>query len=140
MVLPVHGNYSNEYTNDPDVVEAYRNDPLVHDRWTAAVLAMFLELGLMMEKNNIETPWPLLIQHGDQDGTAPIERIRVWVHERAQAHGKAQEKVTFKEWPRHFHEIHNDLGKEEVFDYMLEWICTKLHLPHHQPVGKFDTD
>ena len=94
----------------------------------------------MMEENNIETSWPLLIQHGDKDGTAPIERIRVWVHNRVQAQGKAQEKVTFKEWSGHFHEIHNDLGKEEVFEYMLEWICTKLHLSHHEAVGKVDTD
>ena len=140
MTLPAHGNESNRYTNNADVVEDYRNDDLVHDRWTAAVLAMFLELGIMMENNNIETSWPLLIQHGDKDGTAPIERIRVWVRDRTQAYSEAQEKVTFKEWPGHFHEIHNDLGKEEVFDYMLEWICTKLHLPHHEAVKKVDTD
>ena len=123
MALPVRGNYLNVYTNDPDAVEAYRADPLVHDRWTAAILAVFLELGIMMEKNNIETPWPLLVQHGEEDGSAPISRVRRWNRRRVRGNN-----ATFKEWPKHMHELHNDLEKEKVLLYAAEWICANLHI------------
>lgn len=39
--MSVEGNYSNIYTNDPAVVDAYRKDPLVHDRWAATTVSMF---------------------------------------------------------------------------------------------------
>ena len=123
MALPVQGNYSNVYTNNPAVVKAYREDPLVHDRWTAAILAMFLELGIMMEKNNIVTTWPLLIQHGEEDGSAPIERVRRWRRRRVRG-----TNATFKEWPEHMHELHNDLKNEEVLLYALGWICANLRI------------
>lgn len=120
--LPVDGNYTNVYTNDPEVVEAYRNDPLVHDRWPATTVSMLLELGLLLEKNIVNAPCPLLIQHGAADSITPIRAIRKWTQKRVRG------DVQFKEWPGNFHELHNDINKEEVLTFDVRWIEEKLNI------------
>jgi alpha-beta hydrolase superfamily lysophospholipase len=120
--LPVEGNYTNVYTNDSEVVEAYRNDPLVHDRWPATTISIFLELGLLLEKNIIHVPCPVLLQHGVNDSVTPINGIRTWVQERLRG------TVHFREWPGNFHELHNDLNKEEILDFAVLWIEDKLNI------------
>jgi acylglycerol lipase len=120
--LPVHGNYTNVYCNDDEVVKAYRNDPLVHDRWAATTLSIFMELGLLLEQNTVCASWPLLIQHGEADIITPILGIEKWVQKRVRG------DVTFKSWPEHFHELHNDLGKEEILSYVIAWIEQKLNI------------
>jgi alpha-beta hydrolase superfamily lysophospholipase len=117
--LPVHGNYSNEYANDPAIVEAYRIDPLVHDRWPARTISLLLEVGYLLETTVIEFPVPVMIQHGAADKITPIEIIQKWVRERVKV--KAND-LTFKEWPGHYHELHNDMEKQEILDYALDWI------------------
>lgn len=121
--LPVKGNYTNKYTTDPAVVEAYRADPLVHDRWPARTISLFLEVGYMLETTVLDFPVPVLIQHGVADEITPIETIRRWAQERVKGNDK-----TFKEWPDHSHELHNDLKKEEVLDYVLDWIKQRFNV------------
>jgi alpha-beta hydrolase superfamily lysophospholipase len=120
--LPVEGNYTNVYTNDPQVVEAYRKDPLVHDRWPAATIATFLELGLLLERHIVHAPCPILIQHGGADTITPIAAVRKWTRERVNG------DVQLKEWPENYHEIHNDINKEEILDFAVHWIEEKLKL------------
>jgi acylglycerol lipase len=120
--LPVHGNYTNVYCNDDDVVKAYRNDPLVHDRWPATTISIFMELGLLLEQNTVCASWPLLLQHGAADTITPIRGIQKWAQKRMRG------DFTFKSWPEHFHELHNDLGKEEILSYAIAWIEQKLNI------------
>ena len=124
--LPLAGNYSNKYTNDATVVEAYRKDPLVHDRWPSRSLCIFLEVGYQIETHETRFPIPIMVQHGVDDDVTPIEGIRHWANERVKA-----PDVTFKEWPDHLHELHNDLGKADVLNHALDWI--KEHLNIDQP-------
>ncbi len=121
--LPVDGNYTNKYTNDEEIVAAYRADPLVHDRWPARTLCLFLEIGYLLETTPLEFSVPVMIQHGAEDTITPIEIIRKWVGERVKA-----KTLLFKEWPGHYHEVHNDLGKEEVFNHALDWIKQQLNI------------
>ncbi|CAF3172163.1 unnamed protein product [Rotaria socialis] len=118
--LPVEGNHTAQYSNDPEVVEAYRNDPLVHDRWPASTCAMFIELGALLRKENINLFCPVLVQHGDADIITQIRYVEIWASEQLIGN------VNFKRWPGHFHEIHNDCGKEEVFRFLLEWMTQNV--------------
>jgi len=120
--LPVEGNKKNTYSNDPIVVEAYRNDLLVHDRWPATTITIFLEIGQLLEKHIVNTPCPLLIQHGDADVITPIDGIRKWAYERVEG------DVEFKEWPGNFHELHNDLNRAEILTFDVLWIREKLNI------------
>ncbi len=118
--LPVDGNYSNRYTDDDNVIAEYRADPLVHDRWPARTLTLFLEVGYLLETTVLEFSVPMMIQHGADDEVTPIAIISRWAQERVKG------DVTFKAWPKHYHELHNDLGKEDVLNHALDWI--KQHL------------
>lgn len=124
--LPVDGNYTNEYTNDSDIVKAYREDKLVHDRWPARTLCLFLETGYLLETNTLQFSVPVMIQHGTDDTITPIEIIRKWTSERVKAN-----PLTFKEWPKHYHELHNDLGREEILNYAFDWIKKHLNIETH---------
>ncbi|CAF3765645.1 unnamed protein product [Rotaria socialis] len=74
--LPIDGNRTNVYTNDPIVVQAYRNDDRIHGRWPAATIAILVEIGLFFEKKTFTATCPMLIQHGSADTTTPVTRIR----------------------------------------------------------------
>jgi alpha-beta hydrolase superfamily lysophospholipase len=115
--LPINGNYSNEYTNDKEIVEAYRNDQLVHDRWPSQTICLLLKLGKLLETVVVQFPVPVMIQHGADDNITPIEMIQKWAQERVKG-----DDTIFKSWPKHYHEIHNDMGREDVFNHALEWI------------------
>ncbi|CAF3753952.1 unnamed protein product [Rotaria sp. Silwood1] len=115
--LPLNGNYTNEYTDDKEIVAAYRTDPLVHDEWLAQTVCLFLKLGHLLETTEIQFPVPVMIQHGADDNITPIKLIQKWVQERVKGND-----VTFKDWPGHNHEIHNDMRRENVFNHALEWI------------------
>ena len=120
--LPIQGNYDKVYTNDPAIVEAYRKDPLVHDRWPAATIATFLELGLLLERSILHAPCPILIQHGGADIVTPIDGIRKWIRKGVRG------EVQFEEWPENYHELHNDLNKVEILDFIVNWIEAKLNI------------
>jgi alpha-beta hydrolase superfamily lysophospholipase len=120
--LPAQGNYNNIYTNDPEVVEAYRNDPLVHDRWPATTVSILFELGLLLEQNIIQAPCPILIQHDAADSITSIDAVRKWIQKRVKG------EVQFKEWPANYHELHNDINKEEVLTFAVRWIEEKLKI------------
>jgi acylglycerol lipase len=122
FLLPIDGNTKNVYTNDPEVHKAYREDPLVHDRWPATTISIFLELGVLLEKNIVHASCPVLIQHGVDDIITPINGIRKWVQKRVKG------DVKFQEWPGNFHELHNDLNKEEILTFLVRWIEEKLEI------------
>lgn len=65
-------------------------------------------------------PCPILVQHGDFDIITPIQYVQTWVSERLNG------DVTLKIWPGHYHELHNDYGKEEIFLFLLEWMTEKI--------------
>ncbi|CAF2775897.1 unnamed protein product [Rotaria sp. Silwood2] len=88
--LSVSGNYTNEYTTDKETVEAYRNDPLVHDEWPAQTVWLFLKLGKLLETTVVQFTVPVMIQHGADDNITPIETIQKWVQERLSAINRIQ--------------------------------------------------
>ncbi len=56
------------------------------------------------------------------DTITPIATVRKWIRKRVRG------EVQFKEWPENYHEIHNDMNKEEILDFAVHWIEEKLKL------------
>jgi alpha-beta hydrolase superfamily lysophospholipase len=102
-------------SHDQVVVAAYDNDPLVHDKISARLFMAIYESGLWALDHAAEFPLPLLLMHGAAD---PITSAKA-SQEFAQ---RAGNKVTLKVWDGMYHEIHNELGKAEVFKTMLTWL------------------
>ncbi len=106
-------------SRDPQVVEAYIHDPLVHDRITSRLYFDALDAGFWALAHAAEFPLPLLLMHGGADRLNDPGASR----EFARAGGS---HITFQLWEDDFHEIHNELDQKEVFDLMIIWMDARL--------------
>lgn len=104
---------------DPAVVTAYNNDPLVHDKVSAAAGISLIEGAAWLNQYANPVPTPLLLMHGEADGITSCPATKA-LSERLSG------PVTWKAWPGMFHEIHNEPDQKAVFDYTLNWITPLL--------------
>lgn len=103
-------------THDPRVNQAYRDDPLVHDRITARFNAETFARGESVIARAAELRVPfLLLQGGDDPIVDPDGARRFFA--RAQAPSRA-----FIEYPGQYHEIFNEPEQEKVFADILGWL------------------
>ncbi len=108
-------------SRDPVVVEAYVNDPLVHSFGTARLGA---ELGKAIEwtqTHAADLALPCLIVHGGDDRIGPPEGSRVFFENVAFADKERQV------YEGYYHEVFNDVGKEQVLAAVEAW--AERHLP-----------
>ncbi len=106
-------------SHDETVVSAYEQDALVHDRISARLFVSTIESGRWALQHASEFPLPLLLMHGSEDPITSAEGSREFAE-------KAGEKVTLKLWPGMYHEIHNEPGKAEVYQTILDWLGAHL--------------
>ncbi|BCS32626.1 lysophospholipase [Luteitalea sp. TBR-22] len=102
-------------SRDPLVVEAFRADPLVHDRVTATFFAEIRAAAASVLARAADTARPTLVMHGDADRITAASASREYVE---RTHGRA----TLKVWPGYYHELHNEPGWEAVAAYVLSWM------------------
>lgn len=110
---------ANGISRDPEVVRAYKDDPLVHDVATlsgarvgiGAVDRAFTHAG--------EFNTPLLIMHGTADRVTYARGSQEFA-------ALVLENCTQKFWDGLYHEIHNEPEQNEVFAFMIDWMKTQL--------------
>ena len=105
-------------SHDKNVVEAYVNDPLVHKKVTSEAGMSMMDGCQWLQNYRGETAVPLLIMQGDEDKITNFAATRKLA---AEIHGD----VTFKPWPGKYHELHNETNKEQVLDFVWEWLVSK---------------
>jgi len=106
-------------SRDPEVVRAYENDPLVHDKISARLFVGLYESGLWALDHAAEFPLPLLLMHGTAD------RLTSWQASQEFAE-RAGKNVTWRAWNGFYHEIHNEPEKAEVLKTMTTWMDKRL--------------
>ena len=101
-------------SRDPEVVQAYLDDPLVHDKGSLGLAKQTFEaMDQMMARTDF--PLPLLIVHGQADRlTVPAASKRFC----EQCSGD----VTLVEYDEMFHEPHNEPEQAEVMAEVLTWM------------------
>lgn len=104
-------------SKDPAVVTAYENDPLVHPKISVRTFVESDAAAQYALGNAAKISVPLLLMHGSEDEvTLPSGSIEF----EKSLTGKHQ----FKLWKGMVHEIHNEPGKadvlQEMVDFMLE--------------------
>jgi alpha-beta hydrolase superfamily lysophospholipase len=105
-------------SRDSQVVEAYRNDPLVHHSTSLGFGKAALSAIDLCFKHAGEFPVPLLIMHGKGDKLNYPRGSEEFANLVRAAGGD----VTLKLWDSLYHEIHNEPEKAEVFKFMIEWL------------------
>jgi len=121
MILP-SGLDAKALSRDPDVVQAYITDPLVHDKTSMGFGKSALSaIDLCFARAREFSP-PLLIMHGKADKiTYPSGS-----EDFAKFAGETNKDVTLKLWDGLYHEIHNEPEKAEVFKVMIAWLDDHL--------------
>ncbi len=108
-------------SSNPAVAAAYETDNLVHDKISAEGGMGMMDAGRWLADYSGKVPCPLLIMHGGADivtSQPASERFA----------GQLSGDVTYKVFDGFYHEIHNELGQQEVFDYFYAWAQEKLDL------------
>jgi alpha-beta hydrolase superfamily lysophospholipase len=109
-------------SRDLQIVEAYKNDPLVHYNASLGFGKAALNAIDLCFARAEEFPVPLLMIHGNRDkltypsGTEDFAKL-------VRAAGG---DVSLKLWEDLYHEVHNEPEKAEVFKFMIEWLDKHL--------------
>jgi acylglycerol lipase len=105
-------------SRDAAVVQAYKNDALVHYSTSLGFGKAALNAIDFCFAHASEFPVPLLIMHGKADKITYASGSE----EFANLVRLAGKDVTLKLWDGLYHEVHNEPEKEDVFRYMIAWL------------------
>jgi alpha-beta hydrolase superfamily lysophospholipase len=106
-------------SRDPKVVDAYVNDPLVHDKISARQFLSIRDAGVWALEHAAEFSLPLLLMHGGADRIVSADATREFAH-------KGRKNITLQIWDEWYHEIHNEPEQVEVFKTMIIWMDARL--------------
>lgn len=114
----------NALSRDPEVARAYISDPLVHDRTTLRMAKTTLEAIPWAFEHACDFNLPLLLMQGTADRLTYASGTQEFASRVLQ--GKCQCDCTVKLWEGLYHELHNEPEKEEVLQYMVDWMKDKM--------------
>ncbi|RJR30761.1 MAG: alpha/beta hydrolase [Desulfobacteraceae bacterium] len=102
-------------SRDSRVVEAYTNDPLVHDRISARLFVEMYDSGEWALANAARLSIPLLLMHGGADRITSASASREFAQ-------KSGGNTALHIQDGLYHEIHNEPEKSGVFKIMIAWL------------------
>ncbi len=108
---------ANAISRSPEVVQAYRDDPLVSDRvsarWFTSIEDAMQEIGGRTQ----DVSKPILLMQSGADRLVDASASRQW------ADRAASDWVEYVEWPGLYHEMFNEPERDEVFRKMEDWLA-----------------
>lgn len=99
----------------PEVVEAYRTDPLVHSKISSRLYSEWHQATVDILEHADRIKMPFLILAGTADPLIDPSGSEA-------LHAKAPATCTLRLLPGRYHEPFNDLDSEEVFDIIATWV------------------
>lgn len=112
---------SGNLSHDPEIVKAYDGDPLVHRKITTAFFFGVHTAGKWAIDNADKLEIPMLVNHGGDDKITSSEHSKIFV-------SNAGKHARLKIWDGMYHEIHNEINKKEVYNYVYDWMHSKLNV------------
>jgi len=113
-------------SRDPEVVEAFRTDPLCHDTGTLVAYADMITRGQDLRTGHVASKFladkPVLVLHGSSDKITDHNSSKHFVASLAQV--KDKEFKSFDGW---YHKLHNEPGEDKVTfaNYVAAWIIQR---------------
>lgn len=105
-----------DLTRDPAEARAWEDDPLVHHRVTAGLWDAVLRAQERALEQGVEPSLPTLVLVPGDDPVVDAERTLAWTRALAAPHIEA------RELPGRRHEPFHDIGREEVFGLVGDWL------------------
>jgi alpha-beta hydrolase superfamily lysophospholipase len=103
-------------SRDPEVVQAYLEDPLVFRTMTTSLGVELLQGAARVAHMGARLRVPLLLLHGEEDPLCAVEGSRSF-HADVQSPGSA-----LRTYPGLRHEIFNEPEREAIYGEALEWL------------------
>lgn len=107
-----------DLSRDTDVIDNYKADPLTHGKISVSLFHSAMNAAANSLENAGSLTIPLLLMHGSAD--------RICSPEGSREFSSKTSMVELKIWDDAYHELHNELIKEEVFTYIVNWIKSRL--------------
>jgi alpha-beta hydrolase superfamily lysophospholipase len=108
-----------DLSHDPAVVQAYVDDPMVHDRISSRFFVDMVTAGEEALERAADFRMPILLMHAEIDRLAD----RTATEEFHATVGSSDK--TLRIWPGMFHEVHNEPDKEHVLEEIIEWVVKR---------------
>ena len=106
---------------DPEVVKEYNSDPLVGKYASLKMMKNVFIKGCEYVNNNIrKVSVPTLVMHGKEDGIV-VSSTGEWTYNNLVVKDR-----TLKMYEGLYHEIFNEVKKDEVIDDLLNWLNERL--------------
>ena len=119
--LPVLKLKNEDFSRDPKAVEALNNDPLTaHEVQPALTVAALVRADERLHDEFPSITLPLLIMHGTVDKATMCHGSQFF-YDTAGSSDK-----TLKLYEGHYHDLLNDLGKEQVMADIQRWLAERL--------------
>lgn len=106
---------ADKITRIPEEVEAYANDPMIHDWISTQLYFSILEAGEWALENADKLEIPMLLSHGTADGLTDCKAAEEFKQ-------NSNELLNLKLYDGGYHELHNDSCRDEYFDFLIQWI------------------
>jgi alpha-beta hydrolase superfamily lysophospholipase len=103
-------------SHDADVVQAYRKDPLVHDRISGRLARFMTDEGDLVQSCAAQWRLPTLLLYAGDD------RLVDPAGSRAFSQAAPKDVVRAHCFPELYHEVFNELGAQPVFDALRLWL------------------
>jgi len=104
-----------DISRDLRVVHNYRNDKYSFKKINVRFALQCIQAGHKASLSIYKINVPLLVMHGTGDRITSFKASRNFVR-------NAGERTTFIEWSGCYHELHNDIDRDKVFDALVSWL------------------
>jgi len=119
--LPVLKLKNEDFSRDPKAVDALNNDPLIaHEIQPALTVAALVRADERLHDEFGSITLPVLIMHGTDD-KATVCRGSQFFYDTAGSSDK-----TLKLYEGHYHDLLNDIGKEQVLADIQHWLDERI--------------
>jgi alpha-beta hydrolase superfamily lysophospholipase len=115
-----NGLITGDLSRDPLVVQAYIDDPLVHDRVSSRLYVDMVAAGQEVLERAADILLPVFLVHGETDRLCDCTAT-----EEFYATAGSPDK-TLHIWPALFHEVHNEPEKDQVIQEIVEWVLAHI--------------
>lgn len=109
-------------SHDQDLVNKYLTDPLVHEKISVRMFFEIYNAGQWVLNSPDKLNNSVLLQHGTGDSITSYKASKEFF-EKAKSLGK---DIEYKEWEGLYHELHNEVERDEIFEYVNNWINKKF--------------
>lgn len=117
-----------DFSRDPDWVAQLNADPLtLNEVQPVQTVASFARAGERFEREFGRITLPVLILHGTDDKATRPDGSKQFFDEAGST------DKTLNLYEGYYHDLLNDLGREQVFEDIITWI--DAHLEHKEPVA-----